>query len=207
MGELSIAPVLTAGLVVLTDQAPPPNLMDLSADCPRRPSSSGAARVSRPRSTLGRRYAEAAGLAAEVWEVPGAAHIGGIDTAPEDYERHVVDFLDRHLLAERRSRDDVAAAPRGAPRPDLTSAAVVVALFVVAVVVAARPRRPRALGHRTAHHRRGPTHDHHVTDEPAPVLVGHTWLFAGLTLLHPMGTRGRAMPSRAGWRCTSASSS
>ncbi len=32
-----------------------------------------------------------------VWEVPGAGHIGGLDTAPEEWERRVVGFLDAAL--------------------------------------------------------------------------------------------------------------
>jgi hypothetical protein len=38
----------------------------------------------------------------EIWEVPGSAHIGGIDARPKDYERRVVGFFDRTLLMETR---------------------------------------------------------------------------------------------------------
>lgn len=104
--ELSVAPLLTAGLVVLTDQAPPPNLKDRSVALPPTPAlfiwgGDGQA----AEAQLGRRYAAAAGAVAEQWEVPGAGHVGGIDTAPEDYERHVIDFLDRTLLGESGDGD------------------------------------------------------------------------------------------------------
>ena len=86
--------------MVLTDHAPPPNLKDRAADLT---SSAPALFIwggdGQPAEIqLGRRYADAAGDAGEYWEVPGADHVGGIDTAPAAYERHVIDFLDRHLL-------------------------------------------------------------------------------------------------------------
>ena len=36
----------------------------------------------------------------ELWEVPGSGHIGGTEAQPEEYERRVVDFFDRHLLGD-----------------------------------------------------------------------------------------------------------
>jgi pimeloyl-ACP methyl ester carboxylesterase len=33
-----------------------------------------------------------------IWEVPGAKHIGGLDTRPEEYERRVTAFFERALL-------------------------------------------------------------------------------------------------------------
>ena len=33
-----------------------------------------------------------------IWEVRGSGHAGGIDAQPEQYERRVVAFFDRHLL-------------------------------------------------------------------------------------------------------------
>jgi fermentation-respiration switch protein FrsA (DUF1100 family) len=41
-------------------------------------------------------YSEARGPK-QIWEVPGSAHNGGIDAQPQEYERRVVDFFDRHL--------------------------------------------------------------------------------------------------------------
>ena len=36
----------------------------------------------------------------EIWEVPGSRHMGGIDARPAEYERRVVGFFDRTLLAD-----------------------------------------------------------------------------------------------------------
>jgi fermentation-respiration switch protein FrsA (DUF1100 family) len=46
------------------------------------------------------RYFAAAGEPKQLWRVPGAGHTGGIDAQPEEYERRVVDFFDRALLAQ-----------------------------------------------------------------------------------------------------------
>ena len=36
----------------------------------------------------------------EIWEVPGSGHIGGVDAQPAEYERRIVGFFDRTLLAD-----------------------------------------------------------------------------------------------------------
>jgi pimeloyl-ACP methyl ester carboxylesterase len=41
----------------------------------------------------------AAGEPKQIWRVPGSSHTGGIDAQPAEYERRVIDFLDRSLLA------------------------------------------------------------------------------------------------------------
>ncbi|HET7367527.1 MAG TPA: CocE/NonD family hydrolase [Gaiella sp.] len=38
----------------------------------------------------------------ELWEVPGAGHVGGLDARPREYERRVVGFFDRTLLGDTR---------------------------------------------------------------------------------------------------------
>jgi dienelactone hydrolase len=38
----------------------------------------------------------------EIWEVPGAGHIGGPDAQPKEYERRIVAFFDRHLGGTER---------------------------------------------------------------------------------------------------------
>jgi hypothetical protein len=43
----------------------------------------------------------AAGRPKAIWKVPGSGHIGGIDAQPAEYERHVIAFFDRALLAAR----------------------------------------------------------------------------------------------------------
>jgi uncharacterized protein len=53
--------------------------------------------VERPANTT---FYEAAGEPKELWEVPGAGHVGGIDAQPAEYERRIVDFFDEHVLRE-----------------------------------------------------------------------------------------------------------
>jgi len=38
----------------------------------------------------------------QIWEVPGAQHIAGITTKPQEYERRVIRFFDRALVEPRR---------------------------------------------------------------------------------------------------------
>jgi uncharacterized protein len=42
----------------------------------------------------------AAGEPKRIWEVPNGQHIAGITTAPAEYERRVIGFLDDHLLGD-----------------------------------------------------------------------------------------------------------
>jgi len=49
----------------------------------------------------------------EIWEVPGSKHMGGIDAQPQQYERRIVGFFDRHLL---RDADGIRSlSPRRGP--------------------------------------------------------------------------------------------
>jgi hypothetical protein len=43
----------------------------------------------------------AAGEPKAIWRVPGSKHTGGLEAQPAEYERRVVEFLDRALLEER----------------------------------------------------------------------------------------------------------
>ena len=44
-------------------------------------------------------YAELIGPSAEVWEMPDAMHMAGLQADPKEYERRVVGFFDRTLPA------------------------------------------------------------------------------------------------------------
>ncbi len=44
------------------------------------------------------KYYAAAGQPKQIWQVPGAAHTGGLKAQPAEYERRVVGFFDRALL-------------------------------------------------------------------------------------------------------------
>lgn len=100
VAELSTAPLLTGSLVVLSERTPPPNLVDALDGLSPTPALVVAGEQGQPAEIeLGRRYVEAAGPTATYWEVPGAGHIRGLDTAPAEYERVVLGFLDRHLAS------------------------------------------------------------------------------------------------------------
>ncbi|MBI1281258.1 MAG: alpha/beta fold hydrolase [Anaerolineaceae bacterium] len=45
-----------------------------------------------------RLYQQAAGLNAQLWEIPGATHCDGPTAAPEEYARRMIDFFDSTLL-------------------------------------------------------------------------------------------------------------
>jgi hypothetical protein len=46
----------------------------------------------------------AAGKPKSMWRVPGSTHTGGIEAQPAEYERRVIDFLDRSLLGPPTER-------------------------------------------------------------------------------------------------------
>ena len=47
------------------------------------------------------RFYAAAGKPKQIWRVPGSKHTGGVDAQPAEYERRVVAFFDRALLAQK----------------------------------------------------------------------------------------------------------
>jgi len=92
---------LTAATVALSGTAPPPSLRDLVAEV-----SPGAVFLiygeegQAVEKAVNPAYFDAAGEPKELWEVPGAGHTGGLAAQPEEYERRVTAFFDRHLLGE-----------------------------------------------------------------------------------------------------------
>jgi dienelactone hydrolase len=85
----------TASIAVFSNQLPPDGLKDLAAKVDE-PLLLIAAPNSRHGEELNRGYAQAAGDA-QLWEIPEARHVGGIDARPEEYERRVVGFFDEAL--------------------------------------------------------------------------------------------------------------
>jgi uncharacterized protein len=87
----------TAAVALFSDTAPPPELTDLVpriAPTPLlliwAPSSGG--------EDMNPTYYRLAGRPKSIWAIPEANHIQGITARPKEYERRVVDFLDRALL-------------------------------------------------------------------------------------------------------------
>jgi hypothetical protein len=97
-GELLGYGIATASTALFTDNLPPADLQSLV------PKMSAAAffiygengqPTEEPANTA---FYENATGPKEIWEVPGSGHMGGTKAQPEEYERRVVAFFDRHLL-------------------------------------------------------------------------------------------------------------
>jgi MYXO-CTERM domain-containing protein len=93
--------VLTGATRVFGNEPVPPNLADLAGDIAPRASFFVYGEDGQPQEIdLNPIYHDAAGEPTELWEVPDAGHIDGLDAQPEEYERRVIGFLDRELLGE-----------------------------------------------------------------------------------------------------------
>jgi hypothetical protein len=97
--------LITAATAVFTNNLPPEDLKGLS----RRISPRAAFFIYGEHGQGGTERKPNQGFYAaaeepkEIWEVPGAQHVGGITTAPEEYERRVMAFFDQHLLGRSDS--------------------------------------------------------------------------------------------------------
>ena len=93
--------VQTAAVSVLANQGPPPSLMDLVAAVAPRSLLLIRGLDGQPAEVLNRAFYHAAGEPKQLWEVPGAGHTAALSAQPQEYERRVVGFFDRALLADR----------------------------------------------------------------------------------------------------------
>jgi uncharacterized protein len=100
-GEIPTSLVITAGTMLFSNQAPPPNLRTLVGMIAPRPVFFiyGQHDQDNVRELTPGYYA-AAGEPKAIWEVPGAPHTGGIVTHPREYERRVTAFFNHALLAK-----------------------------------------------------------------------------------------------------------
>jgi fermentation-respiration switch protein FrsA (DUF1100 family) len=93
--------VATAATAVFTNSLPPPTLKSLVPKiAPRSVFFVYGARGQPAERPANNAFYAAAGRPKAIWEVPGSGHVGGIDARPAEYERRVVAFLDRALLAD-----------------------------------------------------------------------------------------------------------
>ena len=81
------------------NQLPPPTLMSLAPKIAPRPALLIWAPNGGNLETNTPIYAELIGPSAEVWAMPDAMHMAGLQAEPQEYERRVVGFFDRSLPA------------------------------------------------------------------------------------------------------------
>jgi hypothetical protein len=101
LSELAVSFGLTAGTALFSNHGPPPNLKSLVPRiAPRSVFLIYALHgTGGEEKQLNPKYYAAAGEPKQIWEISEAAHTGGITARPREYERRVVGFLDRTLLA------------------------------------------------------------------------------------------------------------
>jgi uncharacterized protein len=85
----------SATTALFSNTLPPESLKELVKDIPPRP----VFLIHAKGETLNGVYYRSAGEPDnwEIWEVPGAKHVGGLDAQPAEYERRVAAFFDRAL--------------------------------------------------------------------------------------------------------------
>jgi fermentation-respiration switch protein FrsA (DUF1100 family) len=100
LSELAVSFGLTAGTALFSNHEPPPNLKSLVPRiAPRSVFLIYALHgTGGEEKQLNPQYYAAAGEPKQIWEIPEAAHTGGIAARPREYERRVVGFFDRALL-------------------------------------------------------------------------------------------------------------
>jgi MYXO-CTERM domain-containing protein len=98
-GEVPSSLVMTVGTALFSNHAPPPEIGSLVPRIAPRPVLFiyGEHDQANVKDLTPRFYAKASQPKA-LWRVPGAAHTGGIDTHPREYERRVIAFFDHALL-------------------------------------------------------------------------------------------------------------
>jgi fermentation-respiration switch protein FrsA (DUF1100 family) len=98
--SLPEAAMQTAAVAVLSGSSPPPSLADVVADISPRPVLLIHASRGGGGEELTPVYLDAAKAPKSVWRVEGVGHLGGLVAHPREYERRVIDFLDRALLED-----------------------------------------------------------------------------------------------------------
>jgi hypothetical protein len=90
-----------AGLALFSNEPPPPSLVDLAPRIGPRPVLLIWAPNGGNREAMNPLYQALIGPSAEIWSIPDAQHVKGLQTHPEEYERRVVDFFDAALVETR----------------------------------------------------------------------------------------------------------
>jgi len=91
--------VATAATAVFTNNLPPADLRSLVPKITPRAVFFIYGEHGQPaEEPANRAFYEDAGAPKEIWKVPDAGHVGGLEAAPQRYERRVIGFFDRALL-------------------------------------------------------------------------------------------------------------
>jgi hypothetical protein len=91
--------VATAATAIFTNNMPPADLRSLVPRiAPRSVFFVYGERGQPVEEPANRAFYEDAGGPKEVWEVPDAGHVGGLEARPQEYERRVIGFFDQTLL-------------------------------------------------------------------------------------------------------------
>ena len=99
--DMGVFLVLTGSTRVFADEPVPPDLADVIGDIAPRSVFLIYGEEGQPQEIdLNPTYYEELGEPKEIWEVPDAGHIDGLDTRPDEYERRVIAFFDEALLGE-----------------------------------------------------------------------------------------------------------
>lgn len=93
------AAVQTTALAVLSGTAPPPSLERLVRRISPRPLYLISAGRSSAGEDLNLDYFRSASEPKTLWKIPEAHHVGGFQARPREYERRVIKFFERALLA------------------------------------------------------------------------------------------------------------
>jgi uncharacterized protein len=99
MPEIALSGVTTAGLAVFANRLPPPNLQRLASRIAPTPVFFIYAVQGAGGEDNNPTYYEAARRPKQIWRI-ATTHTHGLSTRPREYERRVVGFFDRTLLAD-----------------------------------------------------------------------------------------------------------
>jgi uncharacterized protein len=97
--SLPEAAVQTAAVAVMSGTAPPASLTDLVPRIAPRPLFLIYAGRGGGGEELNPDYYEAAFVPKTLWKIPEAAHFGGLQARPREYERRIIRFFDRALIS------------------------------------------------------------------------------------------------------------
>ena len=96
--EITVSAMATVGTALFANDLPPPSLEDLVPRIAPRPVFFIYATHGQGGEDLNPNFHAAAREPKELWEIKVGKHTGGIEVVPAEYERRVVEFLDRALL-------------------------------------------------------------------------------------------------------------